>query len=180
MTPVCSAGSPSCHFCSMSVWVPRGLPGKGTLNREPVLYTSGTWLPNMSPSAFPGAGRSSQANVRQSLLWHQPFIFFFFEIQVAIKHIRSFTSRSLASPQGTFLFSDSMAALDKQPQSIRQGEKQVGAHTRKLLRFLNSSRRGWLCKLAAAKVPRGRGRCGGTRGCRERSPAPAASIPLGP
>lgn len=70
------------------------------------------------------------------------FFFFFFEIQVAIKHIRSFTSRSLAAPQGTFLFSDSMAALDKQPQSIRQGEKQVGAHTRKLLRFLNSSCRG--------------------------------------
>lgn len=90
------------------------------------------------------------------------FFFFFFEIQVAIKHIRSFTSRSLAAPQGTFLFSDSMAALDKQPQSIRQGEKQVGAHTRKLLRFLNSSRWGWLCKLPAAKVPRGRGRCRGT------------------
>lgn len=50
------------------------------------------------------------------------------------------------------------------------GGRRPGAHTRKLLRFLNSRRRGRLC---ARSRPRGAA-WWGTR------PAPAASIPLGP
>lgn len=51
-----------------------------------------------------------------------------FEIQVARKHIRSFASGTEAAPRGTFLLSDSMAALDKQPQSIREGKATQCTH----------------------------------------------------
>lgn len=92
---------------------------------------------------LPGAGKAGGAEAGRGTA--APF-----EVQVAIKHIRSFVS-ALRLPRAPFFSATRcQPATNSLHQSAR--EKPLGARTRKLLEVLNSSHRPWL--RARSRQPR--------------------------